>query len=920
VTLLHHALSSVIVHALRCEYQETPLGIDIPQPRLNWVLASKRRGTRQSAYQVQVTSEQNQVWDTGKVLSDQSIHVAYAGRPLQSRQRYTWRVRVWDEHDQVSEWSEATWWEMGLLQTADWRARWIEPDWDDNPEAFKPAPYLRAQFETTKPVVAARIYATAHGLYELSLNGQRVGDAYFTPGYTSYHKRLQYQTYDVTALVSAGENALGAILSDGWYRGQIAASSRRNVYGDRLALLLQLELRYADGSTKIVTTDERWRATTGPLLKADFKDGEIYDARLEMPGWDRPGFNDKEWQGIRLAHFPLDQLIATAGPLVRRKEEFPPVALLTTLAGETVADLGQNFAGVVRLRVQGPAGTIVKVYYGETLDEHGNFTMKNMEVPLLAKVSQEDHYILKGDGEEIYTPRFTTHGFRYVKVEGFPGQLSPEQITGIALYSDLPGTGTFSCSNALINQLEHNILWSQKGNFLEIPTDCPTRERSGWTGDAQIFARTGSFHLETAGFLTKWLKDLAAEQGSDGMVPNRIPSPPASHGSIREGSAGWGDAAVLVPWTLYQIYGDRRLLEEQYPSMQAWVEYERRNARNWHWVRRLAPVRWFSRKRQAREAFLWNTKYHWGEWLEPGDVGLVKMIAGILWRTLFSAPLVATAYFARSTSLLAEIARVLGKDDDAREYAALYRQIKEAYIAEFIGKDGRIRPDKQASYVRVLAFDLLPEQLRPVAVQRLVQLVKRINTHLDTGFLSTPFLCHVLSTNGYLDVAYDLLLQETAPSWLYAVKRGATTIWESWEGIKEDGTPQLSLNHYSYGSVGEWLYQVVAGLNPGAPGYKQIIFQPCPGGGLTHAGVTYQSLYGEIASWWQLQDGTFTLTVTVPPNTTASVHLLGSAGTEVKECGQPLETSEGIKQVHQESSGIIVEIDSGTYTFTYAIA
>jgi alpha-L-rhamnosidase len=604
------------------------------------------------------------------------------------------------------------------------------------------------------------------------------------------------------------------------------------------------------------------------------------------------------------------------------------VGIITTPAGETVVDLGQNFAEIVRLAIQGPAGTTITLRHGEALDKHGNFTMDNLQhgPPGLAKLLQEVRYTLKGGGEEVYTPHFTYHGFRYVKVEGFPGTPRLDQFTGIALSSALPPTGTFQCSNPLINQLQHNIEWSQTSNFLEIPTDCPTRERTGWAGDVLIFARTGSFLRETAGFLTKWLKDLAAEQAINGRVANAVPNPrrstqgrgaPGGLNPYFDGSAGWGDAAVIVPWTLYQCYGDRRTLEEQYPSMQAWVEYERERARRQHWSKRLIPASWVSAEKRARELYIWDTNYHWGEWMELDENENPKMTIGILKRLAFSAPLVATAYFANSTRVLAETARVLGKDDDRREYEALYLRIKAAYIAEFIRQDGQIRPEKQASYVRALAFDLLPQALRSAAVGHLVRLIRAAGNHPGTGFLSTMFLCHVLSENGRLDVAYDLLTQDTFPSWLYPVTKGATTIWECWDGIGEDGTPKYSLNHYVFGVVGSWLYQVVAGIEIGAPGYKQIIFQPHPGGGLTHARSTYHSLYGEIVSSWQMVDGTFTLAVTVPPNTTAAVRLTGAVGEQVKEGGQGLDVVEGVKQVRQEGDTTVVEVGSGTYTFAY---
>ncbi len=917
--------SSLRVQDLRCDYQLNPLGIESKEPRLSWQLTSNQRGATQSAYQIQVKDHRGELWDSGKVSSDQSLHIPYRGPALCSRQRCTWQVRVWDSNDQPSAWSEPGWWEMGLLQREDWQAHWIEPDWDEDPAVFNPSPYLRTPFTLRTQPISARLYVTAHGLYEASLNGQRVGDAYFTPGYSSYHHHLLYQTYDVSDLLHEGENVAGVILGDGWYRGSLGITSQRNTYGQRLGLLWQLVVSYADGSEQIIVSDERWRATTGPILSSDLKEGEVYDARLEMTGWDQPGFDANEWRGVRVAEYSLENLMTTSVPPVRRKEHFVPVKILTTPAGETVVDMGQNFSGVVQLRVSGPAGTTIRLHHGEALDKDGNFTMEHLGIePIFPAPSQTVSYTLRGGGEEVYTPFFTVHGFRYVKVEGFPGTPTSENFTGIALYSDLPETGTFNCSDPRLNQLQHNILWSQKSNFLEIPTDCPTRERAGWTGDAQIYAPTGSFLMQTADFFRKWLRDLATEQEPDGKVPLIVPSPAGMESNLPgpvtllNGSAGWGDAAVILPWTLYQVYGDQHILEEQYASMKAWVDYQRRQAQDKYKPQGHTAPRYQERKPLEYELYLWDTNYHWGEWLEPDDP-----VPGLLFgewtpevAQIISAPHIATAYFAYSTRLLAETARVLGNEEDAREYSALYEKIRQAFISEFVGENGQITPEKQASYVRALAFDLLPEHLRPAAAQRLVKLIQEAGTHLGTGFLSTPYLCPVLGENGHLDLAYSLLMQDTSPSWLYAVKKGATTIWESWNGIDEEGNPHNSLNHYSYGAIGNWLYQVVAGIAPGAPGYRQIMFQPQPGGGLTFASASYQSLYGEIASRWQSDGERFQLTVTVPTNTTATVVIPTRLGRQITEGGVALESAVGIQGVRREQEATFIEIGSGRYTFS----
>ncbi|MFN2155038.1 MAG: glycoside hydrolase family 78 protein [Anaerolineae bacterium] len=911
------------VQDLRCEYHRNPLGIDARQPRLSWRLSAEHRGAVQSAYQIRVEDQEgNELWDTGKVAGDRSIHVRYEGPPLRSGQRYTWRIRAWDAEDAPSAWSAPAWWEMGLLEPADWRAGWIEPDWEVDPKASKPCPYMRRTFRLDGQVRLARAYVTSHGLYELSLNGQRVGDQVFTPGFSSYHDRLQYQVYDVGDLLIEGENAVGAILGDGWYRGSVDVASRRNVYGERLALLLQIHVRYEDGREAWVTSDEEWRATTGPILKSDLKDGEIYDARREMPGWDSPGFDDGDWRGVRVGDYGYENLVAPVGPPVRKQERFPARRVLHTPKGEWVVDLGQNIAGWLRFEVQGLAGTTVTLTHGEALDKDGSFTLDHLQLAGIgARLEQQVRYTLKGGGVESYEPHFTVHGYRYVKVEGWPGDPAPEQFTGVAIYSDMPPTGTFECSDERINQLQHNIVWSMKGNFLDVPTDCPTRERSGWTGDAQIFCRTGSFLMETAPFFRAWLRDLAADQHADGCVPNWVPDTTRYYDdkvmAMLTGSAGWGDAAVIVPWTLYQCYGDIGILEEQYESMRAWVEYERAHARDVNWSKVIYPGYWFDRARQARQPYIWDTRYHWGEWLEPGDGYGLGQFAGMLKRRIFSVPLVATAYYAYSTRLLAETARLLGKEEDAREYGELAAAIAAAYADEFVGPDIRIEPHKQASYVRALALDLLPQDQRRAALVHLVRLIEDAGVHLGTGFLSTPFLLHVLSEGGRLDLAYALLVQDTIPSWLYAVTKGATTIWESWEGVKEDGSLFGSLNHYSYGAVGSWLYQVVAGIEIGAPGYEEIRIQPRPGGGLTYARATYESMHGLIASAWEIEGGTLRLSVTIPPNTRATVRLPGATLDEVQEGDVPLEQAEGIRSAEQVAAAVQVQLGSGQYVFSY---
>jgi len=930
-----HIETPLSLKHLRTENLENPLGIDTHRPALSWQIASERRNVTQRAYQIQVAETDDQLaaghllWDSGRVDSDRSIAIRYAGPDVQSGQRYVWRVRVWDQDDHASEWSDHAWWEMGLLAEAEWTADWIEVGGEDDPKAFKPCPFFRRTFTLDQPVTSARLYITAHGLYETWLNGQRVGDQVFTPGYTPYDKLLQYQVYDVTALLHQGGNAVGAILGDGWYRGKVYATNARNVYGTRLGLLALLRIETADGQV-IVASDGDWKTTTGPILKSDMKDGETYDARLELPGWAKAGFDDSAWQPVRTARHARHHLAASMGVPVRRKEMFPPQAILKTPKGETVLDFGQNLAGVVRMKVRGPRGTTVRLRHGETLSKEGNFTIAHLLVPApnddKPPAFQEIYYTLKGEGEEEYEPRFTVHGFRYVKVEGYPGEPTPDDFAAVAIYSDMAPTGTFTCSDPLINRLHKNVEWSMKGNFLDLPTDCPQRERAGWTGDAQIFAPSASFLMDTQAFLRRWLRELALEQSPDGKVGNFVPDPyRIDKGLVSrilkllDGSAGWSDVAVMMPWDMYWAFGDVGILEDQYDSMKAWVEFVRGRATRVNWSKKLNPRYWLDQAYRERQQFIWDTGYHWGEWLEPGRSSAVTLITDTLKRMLFGAEVVATAYFAHSARLLAQTADILGQQADAQTYNALAEQVKAAYVAQMIGDDGQMQPDMQAAYVRALAFDLVPEALKPAMVEHLIRLIRAADNHIGTGFLSTVYLCDVLTDYGRLDVAYELLNQKTIPSWLYAVTKGATTIWESWEGIREDGTPQLSLNHYSPGAVIGFLHRRVGGIAAAEPGYRRIMIAPQPGGGLTSACAEYESVYGLIRSEWMREDGRMRLNVTIPANTRAIVRLPGAAVSQVLESGTPLAQAEGLGQASQVRADTQLELGSGIYRFEYPV-
>jgi alpha-L-rhamnosidase len=891
---------------LVCEYYTNPIGLDVPRPRLSWQIRAKHRGARQTAYQILVgknpaaleDAAADVLWDTGKVMSGNSVHVAYAGTALQPGQRCYWRVRVWDENDAVSAWSALAFWETGLLNSSNWKADWITPDWDEDVSRPQPAPLLRRSFGVRSDLISARIHATSLGLYELRLNGQRVGDAVLTPGWTSYDHCLQYQTYDVTDLMREGDNVLGALLGDGWFRGYLGLKGYRNLYGDRLALLLQLHLAYVDGRVEIIGSDEQWRATHGPIQMSDIYMGETYDARQEKPGWDKAGYDDSNWSGARLLDHPKGIVVAQVAPFVRRHEEIQPARILHSPKGETIVDFGQNMVGWVQLRVRGPAGTTITLRHAEVLDQQGNLYTENLRT-----AAQTTSYTLKGltDTDEVFEPHFTFQGFRYVAVEGFPGEPTPGDFTGIVVHSDTPPTGTFECSNPLINQLQHNIVWGQKGNFVDVPTDCPQRdERLGWTGDTQVFIRTACFNMNVATFYTKWLRDLGVEQLPNGSVPFVVPDvltridsgelPPPS----ASGAAAWGDAALICPWTIYLCYGDTRLLEEQYQSMASWVDFMRS---------------------RTDEDLIWRKGFQLGDWLDYRGQDARRPTP------VTNNELIATAFFAYSTNLLAKAARALGKTSDADCYADLADKVKAAFNDEFVTPSGRVGPNTQTAYVLALHFDLLPESVRPLAVKRLVEEIRRDQYHLTTGFVGTPYLCHVLSRYGHADVAYRLLNQEEYPSWLYPIRQGATTIWERWDGIKPDGSFQdasmNSFNHYAYGAIGDWLYQVVAGieLDPDTPGYKRILIRPQPGGQLTYAGASLDSMYGTIESKWIREGDEFQLIVTIPANTEGVVHLPAQPVGDISEQGQALGQVEGIREVQQEREAVILALGSGHYHF-----
>jgi len=1037
---------------LRCEYLENPLGIGQARPRLSWEMRDNRRGAAQTAYQVLVASspeklaaDTGDLWDSGRVASNQSAQVVYQGKPLASRMRCYWKVRLWDAEGQPTPWSRPAMWSMGLLDPEEIRAKWIglsgpmiypgkgqpvtlegcvwiwfaepqgnprqwapkgsrffrgtvtlpespriararlllvaddqfnlvvngipagqgtghtnpqmaeithhlragknvmavtatnlspgpaglagklqidfedgttltraidaswwrasdrsekdwpKPDFDD--DAWKPVivlarmgeppwgavsvkpqdvlgcPLLRKQFQA-KAIRRATLYASALGDYQLSINGQPVCRDYFTPGWTDYRKRVYVNTYDVTSLVRPGQNAIGAVLAAGWYAGAIGWKSERFHYGSEPRLLVQLELENEDGTLETLVSDGTWKTAWGPYIEGEFLAGETYDARKELPGWDRPGFDDSAWSPVAVSERISARVEPARGVPIRETGVLAPVAITEPRPGVFVFDLGQNFAGFARLKVRGPAGTKVVLRFAERLNPDGTIYTTNLRT-----ARATDTYILKGRGEEVWQPRFTFHGFQYVEVTGYPGKPKPDAITGIAIHSVTPLVGAFECSSPMVNRLYQNIVWTQRANFISIPTDCPQRdERLGWTGDAEVFIRAATYNADVAAFFTKWLVDLEDAQ-RDGAVTDVAPDVLG----LGAGTPAWADAGTICPWTIYWVYNDRRVLENHYDMMVRLVEYYRRNSKD-----------------------LLRPAYGYGDWLSVGEETPKDVIA--------------TAFFAHSTHLTAKAARALGRLDEARKYGRLFEEIKAAFNKAYVAADGRIRGNTQTCYVMALYFDLLPEAKRSAAARYLVENIQAHGNHLTTGFIGTSMLMPVLAQSGNQATAYRLLLNDTYPSWGYSIKHGATSIWERWDGwTAERGFQDPGMNsfaHYSFGAVARWMFQSVAGIDTEEPGFQRLVLRPLPDSGLEWVKASYRSLHGRIASEWRRESGQRTFRFTLPANTSATLYLPTSDPQHVREAGRRADASPGVKLLRVEPGAVVYQLSAGQYEFT----
>lgn len=930
---------------LRCEYLENPVAVDTTRPRLSWEVTSAARGQSQTAYRVLVASSARKLaqdlgdlWDSGKVASGRTAQIEYRGQPLRSRQEAYWKVKVWDKDDLPSDWSRPAQWTMALLAPSDWQAEWITfnqtaPFHTNRAQLYlPPARYFRREFVPVKPVRRALWRATALGLYELQLNGRKVGDAFFTPGWTDYRQRVYYQTYDVTRLLKPGPNALGAILAEGWYSGYLAYGllvglgpnkTGRDIYGRTPAFMAQLELEYTDGSREIVPTDLTWKTTSlGPEREADILMGEVYDARLEMPGWSRAGFADRQWEPVlpaaiyqhqmapffdnegrvRMMDFGFirpAQLEAYPAPPVRVTQEIKPIRMTSPTNNVYIFNLGQNFAGIVRLKVKGPAGTTITLRYGEMLYPDGRLMTEN-----LRKARATDTYILKGDPKgEIWSPRFTFHGFQYVEVTGLPGKPEPDTITGLVLHSAVPLKSSFECSDSVINRLFKNIVWTQRANFLELPTDCPQRdEREGWMGDAQIYARSATYNADVAAFYSKWLREVVEAQLDYGPYPDYCPYPfMVGRGGV---ATGWTDAGIIVPYTVWKVYGDTRLLERLWPSMTRFMQWRRKVAKDYLGI-----------------AHPDGNGY--GDWLNLNEPTPLEFLD--------------TIYLGYTTRLMAEMAAALGRAEEAADYQDLFRKIRQAFMAKYVKADGTFTVDTQTAYATAIYSGLLPEEGRAQAGARLAQKIKEREYRMSTGFLGTQPLLPALTASGHHDLAVRLFQSRRFPSWGFEVEQGATTIWERWDSFTKEfgfngasGNQNASMNsfaHYAFGAVCEWMFATLAGVDTARDGFRQIVLQPhppTPGSNpentpISWVKVSYDSINGPIQVHWRRSPGLFDYAVTLPANTTATLYLPANRLNGVFEGGKPVAKARGIKVVGFENQRAILELGSGAYRFSSLI-
>ena len=859
---------------LLAEFLRDPLGLDTKAPRLSWRLDDPRSGARQTAYRIVAASSEGRLdagrpdlWDTGRVASAETLDIAWAGRKLSSRSAVAWRVMVWDKDGAPSAWSETAHFEIGPFGRGDLAATWIGAKAPRTREGL-PVPMFRKTFRLPAAPARARLHVSAFGLVEVTVNGRPASADLFAPGWTDYRRRVELVTYDATPLLRAGENALGVLLGEGWFAGKLTWEGR-NKWGDSPAFLVQLDIEMPDGARRTVVSDETWRYTeNGPIRSADLYQGEAYDARLEIPGWDEPGFAARGWRkAVEIAVPPDAALCGRPNGGIRRQLALAPLSRTEPLPGRYVFDLGQNMVGFPHLELRGRPGGTVTVRYAEMLNADG--TLYNANYRTARSI---DTYVCRGAGPdgapEIHEPRFTFHGFRYIELSGdFETPPACGDVAGIVVHTDMARTGAFECSDPVANRLYENIHWGQVGNYLDVPTDCPQRdERLGWAGDAQVFARTAAYNRDVAGFFAKWARDLEDGQFPDGAFPDVAPN---MLGPGCRGHCGWGDAGVICPWTMYEMYGDREILRRHYGSMLRWLDWWKGVCTDRGVVKYTGGI------------------WHYGDWLSV-DCPVDEDGRPLCGNAPTPSDLLATAYYARCAGIVADVARVLGKRDDARAFAALRRKVAAAYRREFVTPGGRVAGDTQTGYLVTLGFGLVDDPATVARmVERLVFLIESRDNALTTGFLGTPLLCPVLTRLGRADLAYRLFQRRKYPSWYFPIlDGGATTMWERWNSYSsQHGFGDVSMNsfnHYAYGAIGEWMYETVGGIAPAAPGFRRIRFAPVPGGDITWACASVETRHGTALIDWKLAEGGgMDAIVVVPPNTTADLVLPGRAPVEL---------------------------------------
>ena len=869
---------------LRCEYLENPLGIDVASPRLNWLMRSDERGQRQSAYQVLVATtpellqqDHGDLWDTGRVESDQSIQIVYAGNPLASHVRCWWKVRVWDKDGKPTAWSTPAFWSMGILDPAEWQAKWLaytkdlpfDAEWPQS----APSPVFRKSFEINRPIRSATVSVCGLGFYELHLNGGKVGDHVLDPAFTRYDKRAPYVTYDVTDRLKQGQNAVGVMLGNGWYNSGAndAWNSNTAPWRDRPRMLLQLRIVSDDGSVQTVVSDGSWRATIGPVVRDAIRNGEAYDARLEMPGWNAPGYDDSSWAAAEVVAAPKGVLRAQMLPPARVMESIAPVSIAEPKPGVFIVDMGQNIAGWAQLKVAGPAGARVVMRYGERLDAQGQLDVRSIAEHVHSGPFQTGVYILKGKGDEVWEPRFTYFGFRYIEVGGFPGKPTLENFRGRIVHTAFHDAGSFECSNDLLNKVQLLTLRSYRGNFVDgYPTDCPHREKNGWTGDAHLAAEQAMYNFDNAAAYEKWMNDFKDEQRPDGNLPGIVPT--FGWGYQWGNGPAWDSAYVLIPWYLYEYCGDARVLAEHYDGMRRYVDFMTAKAND-------------------------NLVSHGlGDWV-PANTDTPTVVTS-------------SGYYYCDARIVARAAAILGKTDDAKRYNDLADAIRRSFNKTLYKGGGVYANGSQTALSCSVYQGLVESKEKDRVIAELAANVKRCNDHLDTGILGAKYLFHALSDNGRHDLAYRIATQTTAPAYGDWIRRGATTLWEDWG----DGA---SRNHIMFGDISAWFYETLGGINvdPRQPAFKHVIIRPQPVGDLKWVNAVHESLYGTIACRWRIEANGLAVNVTIPPNTMAEVYIPAPSEQAVTEGGQPASKARGVRFRRMEAGAAVFELLSGKYEF-----